>query len=128
MNLKHDISNKLIFMRPGQHPWGLQNAIYKMYKQLLDKSQRLNAWSQGLYRRAYNRKIQSMIQYAANDCLSATKLAATIKQLSVSQRCLIMNMTKYFLLTFNFSLINNEQYYINFFELVFVLVLSYLLS
>ena len=69
-----------------------------------------------------------MIQYAANDCLSVTKLAATIKQLSVSQRCLIINMTKYFLLTFNFSLINNEQYYINFFQLVFVLVLSYLLS
>ena len=82
------------FCETGQHPWALQNAIYQMYKQILDKSQRLNAWGQGLYHRTYNRKIQSMIQYAANDCLSVTKLAATIEQLSVSTRCLIINMIK----------------------------------
>ena len=97
------------FYETGHHPWGLQNAIYQMYDPFLDKSQRLNTWSQGLYHRTYNRKIQSMIQYAANDCLSVTKLAATIEQLSVSKRCLISNMIKYFLLSFNFSLMNNEQ-------------------
>ena len=49
------------FYETGHHPWGLQNAIYHMYKQFLDKSQRLNTWSHGLYHQTYNRKIQSMI-------------------------------------------------------------------
>ena len=76
------------FYETGHHPWGLQNAIYHIYKPFLDKSQRLNTWSQDLYHRTYNRKIQSMIQYPANDCLSVTKLTVTIKQLFVSKSCL----------------------------------------
>ena len=83
------------FYETGHHPWGLQNAIYQMYKQFLDKSQRLNIWSQCLYRQSHNPKIQFMVQYAVNDCLSVTKLAVTIKQLSVSKTCLIINIIKY---------------------------------
>ena len=30
------------FYEIGHHLWGLQNAIYQMYKQFLNKSQRLN--------------------------------------------------------------------------------------
>ncbi|CAF2056870.1 unnamed protein product [Rotaria magnacalcarata] len=72
------------FYQTGHHhPWGLQNAIYKMYNEFLDKSQQLNTWSQGLYRRPYHPKVKSMIDYAAYDCLSVTKLAVTMKQLTV---------------------------------------------
>ncbi|CAF4937963.1 unnamed protein product, partial [Rotaria socialis] len=71
------------FYQTGHHhPWGLQNAIYKMYNEFLDKSQQLNTWSQGLYRRPYHPKVKSMIDYAAYDCLSVTKLAVTMKQLT----------------------------------------------
>ncbi|CAF4179300.1 unnamed protein product, partial [Rotaria sordida] len=64
--------------------WGLQKAIYVIYDEFLDKSQRLNKWSRGLYRhnnKEDDDKISSMICYATNDCLSVTKLAVTIHQL-----------------------------------------------
>ena len=77
------------FYETGQHPWGLQNAIYKMYNEFLDKIQRLNRWSQGLYRQKLNPKIQSMIQYASNDCRAVTKLAVSMQQLTVSKRIYI---------------------------------------
>jgi hypothetical protein len=54
--------------------WGLQAAIADRFEQFLDKSQTLNTWSRGLQRHN-NNKIQSMINYAVNDCLSVTKLA-----------------------------------------------------
>ena len=59
-------------------PWGLQAAIADQFKQFLDKTETLNTWSQGLdqcYTHSYRDKIQSMIQYAVNDCLAITKLA-----------------------------------------------------
>lgn len=72
------------FFETGSHPWGLQNAIHKMYNEFLNKKERLNTWSQGLYRQRYHPKIQSMIQYATNDCLAVTKVAVSMQLLTVS--------------------------------------------
>jgi hypothetical protein len=64
--------------------WGLQSAIAFTYDQFLDKSETLNRWSRGLqqHRRTASdhdhQKIQSMINYAVNDCLAVTKLVDTI--------------------------------------------------
>ena len=67
--------------------WGLQSAIVELFDEYLDKNETLNQWSRGLSRRPRNLaeefKIQSMIQYASNDCLAVTKVAYTIGRLKV---------------------------------------------
>ncbi|CAF3720493.1 unnamed protein product [Rotaria sordida] len=74
------------YYETGMNKWGLQMAIYVIYNEFLDKTQRLNIWSRGLHRRNNKEdddKILSMIYYATNDCLSVTKLAVTIHQLII---------------------------------------------
>lgn len=76
--------NQFGFYKTENNPWGLQAAIYDTYEEFLDKHERLNMWSRGLYRtNNYNRsKIESMIRYASYDCLAVTKLAYTTNLLS----------------------------------------------
>jgi hypothetical protein len=67
----------------GRNKWSLQYAIVNTYGQFLNKKEKLNIWSRGLYRRndeEYNEKLLSMIKYAINDCLAVTKLAYTMGQ------------------------------------------------
>jgi hypothetical protein len=84
---------KLWYDRPcqshsdGRLLWGLQAAIADTFVEFLDKKHTLNVWSRGLYHprrlHRYNSKVQSMINYAANDCLAVTKLAYAIGKLIV---------------------------------------------
>ncbi|CAF4387698.1 unnamed protein product, partial [Rotaria sp. Silwood2] len=71
------------YYQTGKNLWGLQAAIKDTYEQYLDKSERLNIWSRGLHHREITKtenKIQTMIEYATNDCLAVTKLAYTMKE------------------------------------------------
>ena len=67
--------------------WGLQSAIVELFNEFIDKSETLNQWSRGLSRTPRSLKeefkIQSMIQYATNDCLAVTKLAYAIGRLKL---------------------------------------------
>lgn len=63
------------YERKPHEKWGLQPAIHNTFGEFLDKSQRLNRWSRGLYCNPHNPKVRSMIIYAMNDCLAVTKLA-----------------------------------------------------
>ena len=63
--------------------WALQAAIALAFDQFLDKSETMNTWSRGLQQHSPpsgrdQQKIQSMIQYAVNDCLAVTKLVDLI--------------------------------------------------
>ena len=72
----HYAKNK--FYATNLQLWGLQAAVADQFEQFLDKTETLNTWSRGLDRLhadRYKDKIQSMIQYAVNDCLAVTKLA-----------------------------------------------------
>lgn len=81
-------SNRIDTLRRPK--WGLQSAIVELFDEFLNKSETLNQWSRGLSRipqtpeEAF--KIQSMIQYATNDCLAVTKLAFAIGRLQVRYR------------------------------------------
>lgn len=81
-------SNRIDMLRRPK--WGLQSAIVELFDEFLNKSETLNQWSRGLSRIPQTReeafKIQSMIQYATNDCLAVTKLAYAIGRLQVRYR------------------------------------------
>ena len=91
--------------------WGLQAAIADTFDEFLDKKQTSNVWSRGLYhprrQHPYNSKIQSMINYAANDCLAVTKLAYTIGELTVSTQTFLPSGL---LARFDFSFVRDQKH------------------
>ena len=91
--------------------WELQAAIADTFDEFLDKTQTWNVWSRGLYdprrQHRYDSKVQSMINYATNDCLAVTKLAYAIGELTVStQTFLPSDLLAYF----NFSFVSDEKH------------------
>ena len=95
----------------GRLRWGLQAAIAETFDEFLDKRQTWNIWSRGLYdprrQHRYDSKVQSMINYATNDCLAVTKLAYTIGELTVStQTFLPSDLLAYF----NFSFVLDQNH------------------
>jgi hypothetical protein len=74
----------------GNQKWGLQSAIATTFDEFLDKSETLNTWSCALLYARHSSvpspRIQSMIDYAVNDCLAVTKLACRIGQAVVREK------------------------------------------
>jgi hypothetical protein len=95
----------------GRLRWGLQAAIAETFDEFLDKKQTLNVWSRGLYdpRRPprSNSQVQSMINYAVNDCLAVTRLAYAIEELIVSSRTFLSSDL---LACFSFSFVHDQKH------------------
>lgn len=71
--------------------WGLQSAVVELFDEYLEKGETFNQWSRGLHlppassHSNHRSKIEAMIKYATNDCLSVTKVAYAIGRLHVFQ-------------------------------------------
>ena len=69
-------------------PWSLQKAVAYTFGQFLDKTRTRSKWSRSLFQADDNQRwlVAELIQYAADDCLAATKLQMALERCSAKEQ------------------------------------------